>query len=108
HRLGGSAVSARPSSSVERVALRWPDEVASALGVSRSWLYKSGLAAELRFLRHNKVRLVAVRELERVIEKLSARWEQGTPRHRILREEGRATRERPRPRYRPTKEASTR
>ena len=25
-----------------RVALRWPDEVAEALGVSRSWLYEAG------------------------------------------------------------------
>jgi hypothetical protein len=69
-------VSAKPSTPVGRIALRWPDEVAAALGVSRSWLYDSGLAAELRFLRHNKVRLVAVRELERVLEKLSARWDE--------------------------------
>jgi hypothetical protein len=59
---------------VPRVALRWPDEVAGALGVSRSWLYESGLAGELRFVRHGKVRLVLVAELERVVERLSARW----------------------------------
>ena len=69
-------VSARPSAPIERVALRWPDEVCASLGVSRSWLYDSGLASEMRFLRHNKVRLVAVSELERVIEKLSARWDE--------------------------------
>jgi hypothetical protein len=67
---------ARQASPVERVALRWPDEVAAALGVSRSWLYDSGLAADLRFVRHGKVRLVTVRELERVLERLSARWDE--------------------------------
>jgi hypothetical protein len=59
-----------------RLALRWPDEVATALGVSRSWLYESGLAGELRFLRRGKVRLVLVSELERVVERLSARWDE--------------------------------
>jgi hypothetical protein len=58
------------------VALRWPDEVANALGVSRSWLYDSGLAGEARFLRRGKVRLILVVELERVIERLSARWDE--------------------------------
>ncbi len=61
---------------VQRIALRWPGEVAATLGVSRTWLYKSGLSKELRFMRHNKVRLVTVRELERVLEKLSARWDE--------------------------------
>jgi hypothetical protein len=61
---------------VERVALRWPDEVAAALGVSRSWLYESDLAASLRFVRQGKVRLVPVRELERVLELLAARWDE--------------------------------
>jgi hypothetical protein len=69
-------MSARRPAPVERVALRWPDEVAAALGVSRSWLYDSGLAAELRFMRHGKVRLVSVRELERVLDRLSARWDE--------------------------------
>jgi hypothetical protein len=69
-------VSTRAATPVPRVALRWPDEVAGALGVSRSWLYDSGLAAELRFMRNGKVRLVLVVELERVIEKLSARWDE--------------------------------
>jgi hypothetical protein len=61
---------------VPRVALRWPDEVASALGVSRSWLYDSGLAGELRFMRRGKVRLVLVAELEAAVAKLSARWDE--------------------------------
>jgi predicted DNA-binding transcriptional regulator AlpA len=67
-------MSERPT--VERVALRWPEEVAAAIGVSRSWLYESGFAAELRFVRQGKVRLVAVRELERVLDKLAARWDE--------------------------------
>lgn len=66
----------RPRATVPRVALRWPDEVAAALGVSRSWLYDSGLAGELRFVRNGKVRLVLVAELERMIDKLSARWDE--------------------------------
>ena len=61
---------------VPRVALRYPDEVAEALGVSRSWLYESGLAGELRFVRRGKLRLVPVRELEDVISRLSARWDE--------------------------------
>jgi hypothetical protein len=61
---------------VERIALRWPDEVAEALGVSRSWLYDSGLSADVRFVRHGRVRLVAVKELERVLERRSARWDE--------------------------------
>ncbi len=68
--------STRPSLPVQRVALRWPEEVAEALGVSRSWLYDSGLAAELRFVRNGKVRLVLVSELERALERLSARWDE--------------------------------
>jgi hypothetical protein len=64
----------RGRSPVPRVALRWPDEVAAALGVSRSWLYDSGIAAELRFLRSGRVRLVLVAEVERVVERLSAKW----------------------------------
>jgi hypothetical protein len=68
-------VSARPAAIV-RVCLRWPDEVAESLGVSRSWLYDSGLAGELKFMRRGKVRLVLVAELERVIAKNSARWDE--------------------------------
>jgi hypothetical protein len=69
-------VNGRPASAVPRVALRWPDEVAESLGVSRSWLYESGFAAELRFVRRGKVRLVLVAELEQAVEKLSARWDE--------------------------------
>jgi hypothetical protein len=66
----------RRRTAVPRLALRWPDEVAAALGVSRSWLYASGLASELRFVRTGKVRLVLVGELERVLERQSSRWDQ--------------------------------
>jgi hypothetical protein len=70
-------VSGRPSpAELPRIALRWPEEVAEALGVSRSWLYDSGLAGELRYLRRGKVRLVLVTELERVLDRLSARWDE--------------------------------
>ena len=68
-------MSVRPSTAVPRVALRWPEEVADALGVSRSWLYDSGLAAELRTYRVGKVKLVLASELEHVIARLSARWD---------------------------------
>jgi hypothetical protein len=68
-------VNGRQSAAVERLALRWPNEVAAALGVSRSWLYESGLASELRFMRRGKVRLVLVTELDRVVAKNSARWD---------------------------------
>ena len=68
-----ASVSERP---VPRVALRWPEEVAAALGVSRAWLYESGLSADLRYVRRGKVRLVLVAELERTLERLSARWDE--------------------------------
>lgn len=45
------------------------------MGVSRSWLYDSGLAGELRSVHIGKVRLVSVSELERVLDRLSARWD---------------------------------
>jgi hypothetical protein len=67
-------VTGRLAVAVPRIALRWPEEVAGALGVSRSWLYDSGLGGELRFIRTGKVRLVLVAELERAVERLSARW----------------------------------
>ena len=69
-------MTARSSAPIERVALRWPDEVAAALGVSRTWLYDSGLSSDLHFMRHNRTRLVLVAELERVIKQRSARWDE--------------------------------
>ena len=73
---GPTVADVRPTAPLVRLAYRWPDEVAACLGVSRSWLYASGLSAEIRFLRHGKVRLVAVRELERVLDRLSAKWDE--------------------------------
>src|SRR4051794_23600398 len=64
-RTAGGTVSGRH---VARLAYRWPEEVAESLGVSRSWLYDSGIASELRIIRTGKVRLVTVRELERVLD----------------------------------------
>lgn len=70
-------MSGRPSSAVPRVALRWPDEVAVALGVSPQWLYDHGFAAELRIARFDgKIRLVLVSELEQALSRLSARWDE--------------------------------
>jgi hypothetical protein len=69
-------VTGRAAPAVPRVALRWPDEVAEAIGMSRSWLYESGLSGELRFMRRGKVRLVLVTELERAIRERSARWDE--------------------------------
>ena len=64
----------RPIAAVPRLTLRWPDEVAASLGVSRSWLYDSGLAGELRMFKRGKVTIVLVTELALAVERLSARW----------------------------------
>lgn len=53
---------------VPRVALRWPEEVAAALGVSADFCQSHGLAGELRVVRRGRVRLVAVAELERWVQ----------------------------------------
>jgi hypothetical protein len=66
----------RSIAEVPRLALRWPDEVARSLGVGRTWLYESGLAAEVRTFKRGKVTLVLTSELERVLERLSARWDE--------------------------------
>jgi hypothetical protein len=66
----------RLASPVPRVALRFPAEVASAIGVGVSWVYESGLASELRIMRRGRVKLVLVSELEACIERLSARWDE--------------------------------
>lgn len=50
---------------VPRVALRWPEEVAAALGVSADFVQDHGLAGELRIVRRGRVKLVPVAELER-------------------------------------------
>lgn len=50
---------------VPRVALRFPEEVAAALGVSADFVQDHGLAAELRVVRRGRLKLVSVAELQR-------------------------------------------
>jgi hypothetical protein len=70
-------VSGEPTGEVPRIGLRWPDEVAETLGVSRSWLYESsGLQEELRFWGKGRVQVVLIADLERTIERLSVRWDE--------------------------------
>ena len=52
---------------VPRVALRWPEEAAAALGVSADTLQRHGVAAEVRLWRLGSLRLVALDELERLV-----------------------------------------
>lgn len=55
---------------IPRLALN-PDEAAAAFGVSRDYLDKH-IAPELRWIRRGRRKLVAVRELERWLERASA------------------------------------
>jgi hypothetical protein len=64
--------STRPPA-VPRVALRWPEEAAAALGVSADSLQRHGVAAEVRLWRLGALRLVAVNELERLVAEKSDR-----------------------------------
>jgi excisionase family DNA binding protein len=50
--------------SVPRRALRWPTEVAEALGVSDDWLRDRGLAAEIPMVRVGTLRLVPIAALD--------------------------------------------
>lgn len=59
--------------SVPRLALRWPEEVAEALGVSADSLQRHGVVADLKVWRLGRTRLVAISELERVVAAKSAR-----------------------------------
>lgn len=56
---------------VPRVALR-PEEAADALGVSRDF-FDASIAPELRVIRRGRLKLYAVRELERWAEESAAR-----------------------------------
>jgi excisionase family DNA binding protein len=47
-----------------RVALKWPGEVADALGVSDEYLRKHALAAEIPMIRRGTLRLVRVSALD--------------------------------------------
>lgn len=53
---------------VPRVALRWPEEAATALGVSADTLQRHGVVAGVRVWRLGSIRLVAVDELRRLVE----------------------------------------
>lgn len=48
-----------------RLALRWPGEVAAALGVGDDFVKRHGLIAELRAVRLGSQRFVPIAELER-------------------------------------------
>ncbi len=52
---------------IPRVALRWPEEAAAALGVSADTLQRHGVAAEVRLWRLGSLRLVALDELKRLV-----------------------------------------
>lgn len=58
---------------VPRVALRWPEEAAQALGVSADTLQRRGIAADVKLWRLGSLRLVALTELERLVAEKSAR-----------------------------------
>jgi hypothetical protein len=66
-------VTDRQKPPVPRIGLRWPAEVADALGVSEDWLADRGIGAELRIVRRGKIALVSALELERWLERNSAR-----------------------------------
>lgn len=55
-------------SNVPRVALRWPEEAAQALGVSVDTLQRHSAVAGARVWRLGSIRLVAVDELRRLVE----------------------------------------
>ncbi len=56
-----------------RVALRWPEEAAAALGVSADTLQRHGIAGEVKLWRLGSLRLVAIDELERLVAEKSER-----------------------------------
>ena len=68
-----SAPRHRSPKPVPRVALRWPEEAAAALGVSPDTLQRHGIAADVKLWRIGSIRLVALAELERLVEGTSAR-----------------------------------
>ena len=69
-RIGADAARHEP---VPRVALRWPEEAAQALGVSPDTLERHGVVSKVRLWRLGRIRLVAVTELERIVGEQSAR-----------------------------------
>jgi len=67
-RPGESLRGGHTSNGVPRVALRWPEEAAEALGVSADTLQRHGAIAGVRVWRLGSIRLVAVDELRRLVE----------------------------------------
>ncbi len=67
-RPGESLRGGHTSNGVPRVALRWPEEAAEALGVSADTLQRHGVIAGVRVWRLGSIRLVAVDELRRLVE----------------------------------------
>lgn len=59
-----------PAPPLRRLALR-PGEAAQALGVSEDY-FAAHIAAELRWVRKGRLKLVAVAELERWLERAAA------------------------------------
>ena len=55
-----------------RLALRWPEEVAQALGISVDTAQRWGLGGQLRMVRMGRIRLVPVFELERWLRECAA------------------------------------
>ena len=66
-RVEDARVPSRPRNGVPRLALS-PDEAATSLGVSRDYLDEH-IAPELRWVRRGRRKLVAVREVERWLER---------------------------------------
>jgi hypothetical protein len=66
-------VSRADDQAVPRVALRWPEEAAAALGVSADSLKRHGVAGDVKLWRLGSIRLVAVDELERLVAEKSDR-----------------------------------
>ena len=66
-------MNAATEKTVPRVALRWPEEAAQALGVSADTLQRHGVVAEIKVWRLGSIRLVALSELERLVGDKAAR-----------------------------------
>ena len=65
---GGRGGTPRPHQAIPRVALRWPEEVAAAIGVSDDFLRDHGLVRFFPVWRVGSVRFVALADVERVIQ----------------------------------------
>ena len=66
-------MNAATEKTVPRVARRWPEEAAQALGVSADTLQRHDVVADIKVWRLGSIRLVAVTELERLVGDKAAR-----------------------------------